>query len=86
MAHPSSYETEYESADNVENEAKGRFKTPYLAPIESIIALIYPETLRTETNLKSAFAQARLPYRVFYANNDHFPRTRLAERLGQRFS
>lgn len=60
----------------MENEAKGRFKTTYLTPIESIIALIYPETLRTEINrLKSALAQTCLPYRVFYANNGRFPNT-----------
>ena len=71
-------EAEYAPALNVEEEAKGRFKTPYLKnqsrPVESVIALIYPETLRTKTNLKSAIAKTRLRYRVFYAKDEPFPK------------
>ena len=69
-------EAELEPTDNVENEAQERLKSrlkDQSLPVESVIALIYPETLRQTTNLKSELAKARLRYRVLYANENPFP-------------
>ena len=70
-------EAEFDPVNNVENEAQERLKVrlkKQSLPVESVIALIYPQELRQTTNLKSALAQTRLRYCVFYANNDRFPK------------
>ena len=69
-------EAEFDPANNVENEAQKRLKSRLKnqsRPVESIIALIYPKTLRQASNLKTVLAKTRLRCRVFYANNDRFP-------------
>ena len=69
-------EAEFEPAINVEEEAKGRLKSRLKnqsRPVESVIALIYPQELRQTTNLKASLAKTRLRYRVFYANENPFP-------------
>ena len=69
-------EAEFEPALNVEEEAKGRLKSRLKnqsLPVESVIALIYPQELRQANNLKTSLAQTRPRYRVFYANEKPFP-------------
>ena len=69
-------EAEFDPANNVENEAQERLKSRLKnqsLPVESVIALIYPQELRQASNLKSELAKACLRYRVFYANENPFP-------------
>ena len=72
-------EAEFDPANNVEEDAKERFQTPRLKnesrPLEAVIALIYPQELRTQTKIKAALAQTRLRYCVFSANKERFPKT-----------
>ena len=69
-------EAEFDPANNVENEAQGRLKSRLKnqsLPVESVIALIYPQELRQASNLKSELAKACLRYRALYANENPFP-------------
>ena len=69
-------EAEFDPANNVENEAQERLKSRLKnqsLPVESVIALIYPQELRQASNLKSAIAKACLRYRALYANENPFP-------------
>ena len=69
-------EAEYEPAIEVEDDARGRLGLEVQdgdRPIESAIALRYPESLKFATDLDAAVRNAQFSYAVLYENGDRFP-------------
>ena len=71
-------EAEFEPASNVEGEASARLglqETAGNKNIESVIALRYPNTLRTDLDLDTALRSAELSYAILYLGGNRFPQS-----------
>ena len=69
-------EAEYEPNANPEADALPRLGAAIIGeprPVESVIALRYPEELAAAYDLPAALASARIGYCVLYENGDRFP-------------
>ena len=71
-------EAEFDPANNVENEAQKRLKSRLKnqsRPVESIIALIYPQELRQASNLKTALPKPACAIAFFTPTTTTSPNT-----------
>ena len=69
-------EAEYEAVGTAEADAAARLGLSVvneIHPIEAVIALRYPDTVRFADNLRDALAAARLSYAVLHQDGSRFP-------------